>query len=132
MYYSELFSLLTSLSPDVNKEKEKKNKNQEILRKENEKYYFVSKKIIKALVQNIVSKSACSTLNNFFKLILAFSKTSTKEYIELCLNPKQMAQIISKLLDKRYKPYVNDLISLLENFIAKYPERRKCGKYKEL
>ena len=125
-YYSELFSLLISLFPDVNKDnkdKEKKNKDEKILRKENEKYYeFVSKKIIKALVDNIMSKSACSTLNNLVKLILAFSKTSTKEYIELCLNPKQMAQIISKLLDTRYEPYVNDLISLLEIFMTKCPE----------
>ena len=69
-----------------------------------------------------MNKSSCSTLNNLIKLILAFSKTSTKEYIELCINPKQMAQIISKLLDTRYEPYVNDLISLLEIFMTKCPE----------
>ena len=55
-FYTELFSLLTSLFPNVEKEKEKdkKNKDEKILRKENEKYYdFLSKKIIKALVDNI-------------------------------------------------------------------------------
>ena len=48
-----------------------------------------------------MSKSSCSTLNNLIQLILAFSKTSTKENIQICLNPKQMAQIISKLLDTK-------------------------------
>ena len=122
-FYTELFSLLTSLFPVADKDKEKKNKDEKILRKENEKYYdFLTKKIIKALVDNIMSKSACSTLSNLIKLILAFSKTSKKEYIELCINPKQMAQIISKLLDTRYEPYVSDLIILLEIFMTKTPE----------
>ena len=120
-FYTELFSLLTSLFP--NNEKKEKEKDEKILRKENEKYYnFLSKNIIKPLVDNIMSKSSCSTLNNLIKLIYAFSKTSSKEYIEDCLNPKQMAQIISKLLDTKYEPYVNDLISLLEIFMTKTPE----------
>ena len=120
-FYTELFSLLTSLFP--NSEKEKKEKDEKILRKENEKYYdFLCKNIIKPLVDNIMSKSSCSTLNNLIKLIFAFSKTSSKEYIEDSLNPKQMAQIISKLLDTKYEPYVNDLISLLEIFMTKSPE----------
>ena len=124
-FYTELFSLLTSLFPEYNnnKDKDKKKKDEKILRKENEKYYdFLSKKIIKTLVDNIMSKSACSTLSNLVQLILAFSKTSTKENIEVCINPKQMAQIISKLLDTRYEPYVNDLIALLEIFMTKCPE----------
>ena len=120
-FYTELFSLLTSLFP--NSEKEKKEKDEKILRKENEKYYnFLSENIIKPLVDNIMTKSSCSTLNNLIKLIFAFSKTSSKEYIEDSLNPKQMAQIISKLLDTKYEPYVNDLISLLEIFMTKTPE----------
>ena len=120
-FYTELFSLLTSLFP--NSEKEKKEKDEKILRKENEKYYnFLSENIIKPLVDNIMTKSSCSTLNNLIKLIFAFSKTSSKEYIENYLNPKQMAQIISKLLDTKYEPYVNDLISLLEIFMTKVPE----------
>ena len=69
-----------------------------------------------------MSKSACSTLSNLVQLILAFSKTSTKENIENCINPKQMAQIIGKLLDTRYEPYVNDLLALLEIFMTKCPE----------
>ena len=120
-FYTELFSLLTSLFP--NSEKEKQEKDEKILRKENEKYYnFLSENIIKPLVDNIMTKSSCSTLNNLIKLIFAFSKTSSKEYIENYLNPKQMAQIISKLLDTKYEPYVNDLISLLEIFMTKVPE----------
>ena len=120
-FYTELFSLLTSLFP--NSEKEKKEKDEKILRKENEKYYnFLSENIIKPLVDNIMTKSSCSTLNNLIKLIFAFSKTSSKEYIENYLNPKQMAQIISKLLDTKYEPYVNDLLSLLEIFMTKVPE----------
>ena len=69
-----------------------------------------------------MSKSACSTLNNLVKLILIFSKTASKENIQNYINPKQMAQIISKLLDTKYEPYVYDLISILEIFLSKIPE----------
>ena len=131
-FLTELFSLLISLFPDSNKDssssdnkkkEEKKNKDDKILRKENEKYYdYLCKNIIKPLVNNIMNKSACSTLNNLIKLILVFSKTASKEYIENCINSKQMAQIISKLLDTKYDPYVYDLVSLLEIFMSKTPE----------
>ena len=122
-FFTELFSLLISLFPENEKGKEGKIKDDKILRKENEKYYdFLSKNIIKSLVNNIMSKSSCSTLNSLIKLILAFSKTATKENIEICLNSKQMAQIISKLLDTKYEPYVNDLLCLLEIFMTKSPE----------
>ena len=124
-FFTELFSLLTSLFPegDKEKEKDKKIKDEKILRKENEKYYdFLCKNIIKNIVDNIISKSSCSTLSNLIKLVLSFSKTSTKEYIEICINPKQMAQIIGKLLDTKYEPYVIDLLSLLEIFMTKTPE----------
>ena len=127
-FYTELFSLLTSLFPEENKnkEKDKKKKDEKILRKENEKYYdFLSKKIIKTLVDNIMSKSACSTLSNLVQLILAFSKTSTKENIENCINPKQMAQIIGKLLDTRYEPYVNDLLVTRSALPATAGSRRR-------
>ena len=69
-----------------------------------------------------MTKSACSTLNNLVKLILNFSKTASKENIQNCINPKQMAQIISKLLDTKYEPYAYDLISILEIFLSKIPE----------
>ena len=69
-----------------------------------------------------MTKSACSTLNNLIKFILVFSKYATKEKIENCINSKQMAQIISKLLDTKYEPYVSDLISLIEIFMSKIPE----------
>ena len=108
---------------DNKDDKNKKNKDEKILRKENEKYYdYLSKNIIKPLVNNIMNKSACSTLNNLVKLILAFSKSASKEYIQNCINSKQMAQIISKLLDTKYEAYVYDLISLLEIFMTKTPE----------
>ena len=130
-FLTELFSLLTSLFPDKIKEStddtknknEKKVKDEKILRKENEKYYnYLCINIIKPLVNNIINKSACSTLNNLVKLILVFSKTASKENIQNCINSKQMAQIVSKLLDTKYEPYVYDLISLLEIFMSKTPE----------
>jgi len=132
-FLTELFTLLTELFPDYkdtntsdNKNKEektKKKKDEKILRKDNEKYYdYLCKNIIKPLVNNIMNKSACSTLNNLVKLILVFSKTATKEYIQNCINSKQMAQIISKLLDTKYDPYVLDLVSLMEIFMSKTPE----------
>ena len=138
-FLTELFSLLIALFPeysekendnnkntkdDSNKEKtEKKPKNEKILKKENEKYYdYLCTNIIKPLVNNIINKSACSTLNNLLKLILIFSKTADKANIEKYINSKQMAQIISKLLDTKYDPYVSDLLSLLEIFMSKVPE----------
>ena len=132
-FLTELFSLLIALFPDKKdnssnnddstKNKNDKKKDEKILKKENEKYYdFLCKNIIKPLVNNIINKSACSTLNNLVKLILVFSKTATKEDIQNCINSKQMAQIISKLLDTKYEPYVLDLISLLEIFMSKVPE----------
>jgi len=132
-FLTELFTLLTELFPDYKdtktsdnknkEEKDKKKKDEKILRKDNEKYYdYLCKNIIKPLVNNIMNKSACSTLNNLVKLILVFSKTATKEYIQNCINSKQMAQIISKLLDTKYEPYVLDLVSLMEIFMSKTPE----------
>ena len=127
-FLTELFSLLISLFPDFkdidNQNKnDKTKKDEKILRKENAKYYeYLSKNIIKPLINNIMNKSACSTLNNLVKLILIFGKTATKENIEACINSKQMAQIISKLLDTKYEPYVNDLVTLLEIFMSKTPE----------
>ena len=123
-FYNELFLLLTSLFPDVNKkESNKKEIDEKIFRKENLKYYdFLAKNIIKPLIDNIMHKSSCSTLINLIKLILVFSKKSSKEYIEEYINPKQMAQIISKLLDTKYEPYVNDLLAVMEIFMTKTPE----------
>ena len=129
-FLTELFSLLLSLFPEFrdikdNKDSKdnKKLKDEKILRKENEQYYnYFCKKIIKPLINNIMNKSACSTLNSLVKLILVFSKSATKETIENCINSKQMAQIISKLLDTKYEPYVIDLISLIEIFMSKIPE----------
>jgi hypothetical protein len=132
-FLTELFSLLIALFPekkdtgktedDFGKNKNEKKKDEKILRKDNEKYYdYLCVNIIKPLVNNIINKSACSTLNNLVKLILVFSKSATKENIQKCINSKQMAQIISKLLDTKYDPYVLDLISLLEIFMSKAPE----------
>ena len=128
-FLTELFSLLISLFPDFkeienqNKNDNKKIKDEKILRKENEKYYeYLCKNIVKPLVNNIMNKSACSTLSNLVKLILVFAKTASKENIESCINSKQMAQIISKLLDTKYEPYVNDLVTLIEIFMSKTPE----------
>ena len=120
-FLSELFLLLISLFPD-NKD-EKKIKDLKILDSSNEKYYnYLCLNIIKPLVDNIMTKSACSTLNNLIKLILIFGKSASKEKIQNCINPKQMAQIISKLLDTKYEPYVYDLVSVLEIFLEKIPE----------
>ena len=131
-FLSELFLLLISLFPessnkdsniDIKDKNDTKIKDQKILTKENEKYYnYLCRNIIKPLVDNIMAKSACATLSNLIKLILNFSKTASKENIQNCINPKQMAQIISKLLDTKYEPYIYDLLSLLEIFLSKIPE----------
>ena len=125
-FLAELFLVLNSLFPENNNKndkKEQKIKDDKILRKENEKYYdYLCKNIIKPLVDNIMYKSACSTLNNFIKVILAFSRTASKEDIENYINSKQITRVISKLLDTKYDLYVVDLVSLLEIFLEKKPE----------
>ena len=116
-FLTELFLLLASLFPDIDQ------KDKKILSKENEKYYeYLCKNIVKPLIDNIMAKSACSTLNNLIKFILVFSKYATKETIQNCINSKQMAQIISKLLDIKYEPYIYDLVSIIEIFMSKTPE----------
>ena len=120
-FLSELFMVLIALFPE--KKDTNKNKDDKILRKENEKYYeYLCINIIKPLVNNIMHKSACSTLSNLVKLVLSFSNTAKKEDIEKFLNSKQMAHIISKLLDTKYENYILDLISLLEILMEKAPE----------
>ena len=123
-FLTEIFLLLISLFPENKDSKDKKKiKDEKILSKENIKYYnYLCKNIIKPLVDNIMAKSACSTLSNLIKFILVFSKASNKENIQNYINSKQMAQIISKLLDTKYELYIYDLISLLEIFMSKTPE----------
>ena len=48
------------------------------------------------LVNNIINKSACSTLNNLVKLILIFSKTADKANIEKYINSLGLAHNKSK------------------------------------
>ena len=125
LFLAELFLVLNSLFPNTstNNKSDKKIKDEKILRKENEKYYdYLCKNIIKPLIDNIMNKSATPNLNYLVKFILIFSKTATKEYIQNYINSKKMAQIISKLLDTKYEPYVDDLISLLEIFLEKTPQ----------
>ena len=122
-FLTELFFVLNSLFPENNSKNDKKIKDDKILRKENQKYYdYLCKNIIKPLVDNIMYKSACSTLSNFVQLILAFSRTASKENIQKCINSKQITRVISKLLDTKYDLYVDDLVSLLEIFLEKVPE----------
>ena len=126
-FLSELFNVLTSFFPIItnneeNKE-EKDNSQTKILAPKNKKYYdYFCQEILMPLINNIMEKSACSNLNNLIKLVLSFVKTTSKENIIIYVDSKPLAQIISKLLDTKYPPYINDLISLIEILMSKVPE----------
>ena len=131
-FLAELFSSLSALFPekkdnnnigDLTENKNYKKIDENILRKNNSKYYnYLCNNIIKPLVNNILNKSTYSTLNNLVKLILVFSKTASKEDIQNYINSNQLALIISNLLDTKYEPYIFNLISLLEILMSKVPE----------
>ena len=131
-FLAELFSSLIALFPvkkdnniidDLTENKNDKKIDEKILRKDNEKYYdYLCTNIIKALVNNILNKPTCSTLNNLVELIIVFSKTASKDCIQNYINPNQIALIINKILDTKYEPYILNLISFLEIFMTKAPE----------
>jgi hypothetical protein len=118
-FLSEIFPLITSFFPD---KKEKTNK-EKILSEENkENYNYFCSNILSILIDNIMSKSACSTLSNLIKFLIIFIKTADKDIIIKNIHSKSLAQIISKLLDTKYLPYLNDLILLMSELLSKCPE----------
>ena len=119
-FLSELFPLLTSFFPSHNAAK----KEDKILNPKNiESYNFFCNSIISPLIKNIMLKSACSTLNNAMKLLIKFATNASKETIVSCMDAKALSQIISKLLDTKYLPYLVDNISMLTILMEKAPER---------
>ncbi len=118
-FLSEIFPLITSFFPD---KKEKINK-EKILSEENkENYNYFCSNILSILIDNIMSKSACSTLSNLIKFLIIFIKSADKNIIIKNIHSKSLAQIISKLLDTKYLPYLNDLIILMSELLSKCPE----------
>ena len=69
-----------------------------------------------------MNKSACSNLSNLIKLIIIFIQTTEKENIIANIDSKPMSQIISKLLDTKYYPYLNDLSIVIDILMDKTPE----------
>ena len=123
-FLTEFFSVLISLFPiDKNNEKQKDILYIKILSKINKDYYsYFCKEILKPLINNIMNKSACSNLSNLIKLIIIFIKSTEKETIISYIDSKPMAQIISKLLDTNFLPYLNDLSILIDILMNKAPE----------
>ena len=120
-FLTELFSVLVSLFPPIDEET-KTYDNIKILSKQNKKYYdYFCKEIFKTLVSFIMTKSACSNLENLMQLILVFIQTTDKENIIACIDSKPIAQIIGKLLDTKYYVYLNDLSTLLDILMTKAP-----------
>ena len=121
-FLTEFFSVLISLFP-INKDDTKSINYIKILSKQNKEYYtYFCKEILKPLVKNIMNKSACSNLSSLIKLLIIFIKTTEKENIISNIDSKPMAQIISKLLDTKFYPYLNDLSILIDNLMIKAPE----------
>ena len=124
-FLTEFFSVLMSLFPfdDNNKENKEVINYVKILAKQNKEYYsYFCKEVLKPLVNNIMNKSACSNLSNLIKLIIIFIKTTEKDNIIEFVDSKPMAQIISKLLDTKFYPYLNDLSILIDILMVKAPE----------
>ena len=123
-FLTEFFSVLMSLFPfDNNKDKKEVVNYVKILSKQNKEHYsYFCKEILKPLVNNIMNKSACSNLSNLIKLIIIFIKTTEKDNIITFIDSKPMAQIISKLLDTKFYPYLNDLSILIDILMVKAPE----------
>ena len=119
-FLTDFFSVLIALFPF---DDEKSKKDVKILSKKNKSYYsYFCKEILKPLVNNIMNKSACSNLSNLIKLLIIFIKTTEKDIIIQYIDSKPMAQIISKLLDTKFYPYLNDLSVLIDNLMSKAPE----------
>ena len=126
-FLTEFFSVLISLFPLEDKNKENKDNKDinyiRILSKKNKEHYkYFCKEILKPLVNNIMSKSACSNLSNLIKLLIIFIKTTEKDNIITHIDSKPISQIISKLLDTKYYPYLNDLSVLIDILMEKAPE----------
>ena len=120
-FLSEIFPLITSFFPD--KKEKDLNLKEKILSEENkENYNYFCNKILSILIDNIMSKSACSTLSNLIKFLIIFIKSADKNIIIQNIHSKSLAQIISKLLDTKYLPYLNDLILLMTELLSKCPE----------
>lgn len=116
-FLSELFPLLNSFFPSSPEAKEK------ILSEKNKDYYvFFCSQILQPIIKNIMLKSACSTLNLVMQLMIRFGQSATKETIMTYMESKAIAQIISKLLDTKYLPYLVDNISILTILMEKAPE----------
>ena len=119
-FLTELFSVLISLFPSLKEEDSQMQKDIKILSKKNQKFYkFFCKEILKPLVNNIMSKSACGNLDNLIQLILVFIQTTDKDNIIANVDPKPISQIISKLLDTKYYVYLNDLGTLINILMEK-------------
>lgn len=116
-FLSELFPLLNSFFPTSSEAKEK------ILSEKNKDYYvFFCSQILQPIIKNIMLKSACSTLNLVMQLMIRFGNSASKETIITYMESKAIAQIISKLLDTKYLPYLVDNISILTILMEKAPE----------
>ena len=118
-FLTELFGVLISIFPQI-KEDSTDIEYIKILSKNNKEYYkFFCKEILKPLINNIMSKSACSNLDNLIQLILVFIKSTDKDNIIAHIDSKPMSQIISKLLDTKYYVYLNDLSTLIDILLTK-------------
>ena len=85
-------------------------------------YKFLCQNIVQTLINNIMAKSACSTLSNLVKFLQIFTLSAERNVNNTFIYSKPLSQIISKLLDTKYLPYLADLIELFNNLMKKSPE----------
>ena len=119
-FLTELFNVLLSLFPPIKEDQVDVFDDIKILSQQNRQYYnYFCKEILKPLINHIMSKSACSNLDNLIQLILVFIKTTDKDNIIANIDSKPISQIISKLLDTKYYVYLNDLSTLIDILMTK-------------
>ena len=122
-FLTEIFSLLISFFPSYKKDSNEEVKKEKILSEKNmNNYKFLCQNIVQRLINNIMAKSACSTLSNLVKFLQIFTYSAERNVINNFVDSKPLSQIVSKLLDTKYLPYLSDLIELLNNLMKKSPE----------
>lgn len=116
--FVEIFSLLQSLFP------EKKCKKLVKLIDPNNKHFLVyfSEKILNTLISNIVSNPSTNTLLQVIKLVETYIFFSNKEQILAYVDPINLSNVASKMLDSKDTSYIFQIFELIDLIMSKCPE----------
>ena len=116
--FAEIFALLQSFFPDKKSKKLEKlvdplNRNFSI--------YF-SEKILNTLISNIVSNPSTNTLLQVIKLVETYIFFSSKEDILQYVDPTNLSNVASKMLDSKDTSYIFQVFDLIDMIMVKSPD----------